>query len=201
LLEDVIFFISKVQKEVELIQKQAVGVILPLYNAHSTGAHQTFDSPDEFSATIAKQVLQKMIELNNKVDEIISCHQQSDSDELSEQDANTLMVMEELLAYYENVSAKVLEFSQKYKTIKRVQIEKSRRTASYEEVIKRIQDRVRTKLDKDFKCYDMIKEIEEILEKREKREEEYKEKNPDRARFLRYDDNYSQGWSRYGSVY
>ena len=87
------------------------------------------------------------------------------------------MVMEELLAYYENVSAKVLEFSQKYKTIKRVQIEKSRRTASYEEVIKRIQDRVRTKLDKDFKCYDMIKEIEEILDKREKREEEYKEKN------------------------
>ena len=79
LLEDVIFFISKVQKEVELIQKQAVGVIIPLYNAHSTGAHQTFDSPDEFSATIAKQVLQKMIELNNKVDEIISCHQQSDS--------------------------------------------------------------------------------------------------------------------------
>ena len=142
-----------------------------------------------------------MIQLNNKVDEIISCQQQSDSDELSEQDANTLMVLEQLLGYYENVSAKVLEFTNRYSTIKQVQIEKSRRTASYEEVMRRIQDKVKTKMDKDFKCYDLIKEIEEILAKREKREEEFREKNPDKSRYLRYNEDYSQGWGRYGGMH
>lgn len=111
------------------------------------------------------------------------------------------MVLEQLLAYYENVSAKVFEFSQKYNAIKRMQIEKNRRTASYEEVMRRIQDKVKTKMDKDFKCYDLIKEIEEILAKREKREEEFKEKYPDRSRQLRYNDDYSMGWGRYGGVY
>ena len=52
-----------------------------------------------------------MIELNNKVDEIISCQQQSDSDSISEQDADTLIVLEQLLNYYENVSAKVHQFT------------------------------------------------------------------------------------------
>jgi hypothetical protein len=75
----------KVKKEVEMIQKQTIGVIIPLYNAYSRGIHQTFDSPDDFSATIARNVLEKMVELNNKVDEIISCHQERGDSELSEQ--------------------------------------------------------------------------------------------------------------------
>lgn len=176
-------------------------MIIPLYNAHTRGVHQTFDSPDEFSATIARKVLEKMVELNNKVDEIISCQQQNDSEGLSEQEANTLVVLEQLLHYYENVSAKVLEFSQKYDLIKRAQIENSKRTASYEEVMRRIKDKVKNKMEKDFKCYDLIKEIEEILVKREKREEEFKEQNPDRARYLRYDDDFSRGWGKYGRLY
>ncbi len=84
----------------ELIKKQTTDVIIPLYNAHTRGVHQTFNSPDEFSSTIARNVLEKMIELNNKVDEIISCQQERDDSELSEQEANTLVVLEQLLAYY-----------------------------------------------------------------------------------------------------
>lgn len=41
-----------------------------------------------------------MIELNNKVDEIISCQQNTETDAISEQDSNTLVVLEQLLNYY-----------------------------------------------------------------------------------------------------
>ena len=55
------------------MDSQVNGFIIPLYNAYKNGKHHSFDSPDEFSSTIAKKVLEKMIELNNKVDEMISC--------------------------------------------------------------------------------------------------------------------------------
>jgi len=107
---------------VELINSQVTNFIIPLYNAYRTGRHFTFDSPDEFSSIIAKNILQKMIELNNKLDEIISCQQSNDEDSLSERDSATLLVLEQLLNYYENVSAKVMEFTNHYNAVKRAKI-------------------------------------------------------------------------------
>ncbi len=49
--------LDEVKQEVELIENQVNSFIIPLYNAHKSGRHHSFDSPDEFSSTIAKKVL------------------------------------------------------------------------------------------------------------------------------------------------
>lgn len=87
-----------------------------------------------------------MIELNNKLDEIISCQQNLEGESLSERDSATLLVLEQLLNYYENVSAKVLEFTNRYNAIKREQILSHKRTSAYEEVVKRIKEKVDSKM-------------------------------------------------------
>lgn len=61
-----------------MIESQVNSFIIPIYNSYSNGKTFNFDSPDEFSSNIAKNILQKMIELNNKLDEIISCQQNND---------------------------------------------------------------------------------------------------------------------------
>lgn len=130
-----------------------------------------------------------MIVLNNKVDEIISCQQANDS--LSEEDTNVVNVLEQLLEYYENVSAKVYEFSERYEGLKRQQLEQYRKGLPLEEILSRISDKVKDKMAKDFRGYDLIQEVESILAEREKREkaEEDKFRN-DRGLYSRSQDRF-----------
>ena len=57
--------------------------------------------------------------------------------------------------------------------MKKLAIEKEKR-GSYEVIMSRVQEKVTENLNKEFKYYDLIKEVDEILEKREKREEKRK---------------------------
>ena len=61
----------------------------------------------------------------------------------------------------------------KYNTMKKLAIERERR-GSYDVIMSRIQEKVTENFNKEFKYYDLIKEVDEILEKREKREEKRK---------------------------
>lgn len=42
-----------------------------------------------------------------------------------------VVVVEQLLVYYENVAAKVVEFTNRYNTIKRAKIDSLKRTSTY----------------------------------------------------------------------
>lgn len=68
--------------------------------------------------------------------------------------------------------------------------------------MRRIQDKVEIRMKKDFKVYDLIKEVEEVLAKREKREQEFLggwEVGREGRRGLVSGES-AYGWARYGGV-
>jgi hypothetical protein len=67
-------------------------------------------------------------------------------------------------------SAKVYEFSERYEGLKRQQLEQYRKGLPLEEILSRISDKVKDKMAKEFRGYDLIQEVESILAEREKRE-------------------------------
>lgn len=63
------------------------------------------------------------------------------------------------------------EFAIKYNAIKKKAIEKSKK-GNYDDIMRRISEKVNANVAKEFKSYDLIKEIDTILAKREKKSEE-----------------------------
>ena len=57
--------------------------------------------------------------------------------------------------------------------MKKLAIQKERR-GSYQLIMSKVQEKVGENMNKEFKYYDLIKEVDEILEKREKRDEKKK---------------------------
>lgn len=57
--------------------------------------------------------------------------------------------------------------------MKKLAIEKEKR-GSYELIMSKVQEKVSESINKEFKYYDLIKEVDEILEKRETRDEKRK---------------------------
>ena len=60
--------IEEVKEEIEMIEKQVNGFIIPLYNHYKEGKEMHYTNPDEFTMTISRKILEKMIQLNNKID-------------------------------------------------------------------------------------------------------------------------------------
>lgn len=84
-------------------------------------------------------------------------------------------MLEQLIEYYQNVAAKLREFTIRYNAIKKKAIEKSKK-GSYDDIMRRIIEKANGNVNKEFKCYDLIKEIDAILIRREKKNQEPEKK-------------------------
>lgn len=98
-------------------------------------------------------------------------------------------MFDQLILYYQNVSSSFNDFSFRYNSKKKAAIEKARK-GSYESVMGKVVEKVEEKLKKEFKFYDLIKEIDDILEEKNKREERKLLENQNKFEFLNYGRTY-----------
>lgn len=101
---------------------------------------------------ISYEVLGKFERLNQQVDDLIACEDNTDSSEYE----NTITVFEQLIIYYENISCSLRDFQGHYNGAKKTAIESSRK-GTYESIMNRVKERATESLKREYKYYDLIK--------------------------------------------
>ena len=109
----------------------------PIFNAYKTKKSVTVKEPNDFDLKASYEILSKFERLNQQVDDLAACENESGDAELD----NTISVYEQLVQYYENVSCSFHDFQRVYGSVKKDAIDRSRK-GSYESVMNRVKERV-----------------------------------------------------------